>query len=136
MSIAPVQSLSSSGREPFDRPSVPSGKKSSRAASDAPASAGQAASDSKAGLKIVAATSTYELPSDVVELHEDPDLKGQVVIQYLDQSKNVILQVPSAQELDFERGIAQEFDKAAKVQQSERAAATAAAREGDTTHGD
>ena len=49
----------------------------------------------------------YELPEDVVEVHQDPDIKDQVIIQYLDKAKNVVLQVPSNQELDVERGIAQ-----------------------------
>jgi len=76
----------------------------------------------------------YELPQDVVEVHQDPEIKDQVIIQYLDQAKNVILQVPSNQELSVERGIAQEFQQAATLRASE---STAAARsEGEKNHGD
>jgi hypothetical protein len=46
---------------------------------------------------------SYELPQDVVEVHEDPEIKDQIIIQYLDKAKNVVLQVPSAEELDVER---------------------------------
>ncbi len=52
-------------------------------------------------------SSTYELLPDVVEVHQDPDIKGQIIVQYLDQARNVILQVPSNQELNVEHGIAQ-----------------------------
>jgi hypothetical protein len=76
---------------------------------------------------------TYELPEDVVEMHQDPEIKDQIIIQYLDQSKNVILQVPSSEELSVERGIAQESQTAAKLRAIE--AAAAAGSEGDKTHG-
>ena len=56
-----------------------------------------------------------DLPEDVVELHQDPEDKEQVIIEYLDKAKNVILQVPSQEELAVERGIAQEFQQAAKL---------------------
>jgi len=36
----------------------------------------------------------YELPEDVVEVHQDPATKGQVIIQYLDQAGNMVLQIP------------------------------------------
>ena|ERR1700690_4404423 len=58
---------------------------------------------------------TFELPKDVVEVHEDPESKNQVITQYLDKAKNVVLQVPSSEELSVERGIAQEFQQAAKL---------------------
>jgi hypothetical protein len=80
------------------------------------------------------ATSTRELPQDVVEVHQDPEIKGQIIMQYLDQANNVVLQVPSNEELAVERGIAQEFQQAAKLRES---ASTAAARsEGEEAHGD
>jgi len=76
---------------------------------------------------------TYELPEDVVEVHQDPDIKDQVIIEYLGNSKNVVLQVPSSEELSVERGIAQEFQQAAKVRGS--ADTSASGSEGDKTHG-
>lgn len=35
--------------------------------------------------------STYELPQDEVEVHQYPETKDQIIIQYLDQAKNVVL---------------------------------------------
>ncbi|MGB8014255.1 MAG: hypothetical protein WCF68_21780 [Terriglobales bacterium] len=83
-------------------------------------------------------SSTYVLPQDVVELHQDPEIKDQIIIQYLDQAKDVILQVPSNQELNVERAIAQEFQQVAKLHaNATTAAATAAAgSEGEKNHGD
>jgi hypothetical protein len=78
--------------------------------------------------------STDELSQDVVEVHQDPEIKDQIIIQYLDQAKNVVLQVPSNQELSVERGIAQEFQDAAKVR--ETAASATAGSEGEKGHGD
>lgn len=58
----------------------------------------------------------YIPPQDVVEVHQSPDVKGQIVVEYLDKAKNVVLQVPSAAELDFESAVAQEFQRAQKEQ--------------------
>ena len=77
---------------------------------------------------------TYELPEDVVEVHQDPEVKDQIIIQYLDHAKNVILQVPSDQELSVERGIAKETQEAAKQRAGK--ATAAAGSEGGETHGD
>jgi hypothetical protein len=75
----------------------------------------------------------YELPRDVVEVHQDPANKGQVIIQYLDKAGDVVLQVPSTQELSVERGIADEFQQAAKVRAAEGASVAGSA--GEKTHG-
>jgi hypothetical protein len=77
--------------------------------------------------------STFEAPRDVVEVHQDPTDKGQIIIQYLDKAGNVIVQVPSAQELSVERGIQEEFQREAKRQASADVAATASA--GESSHG-
>jgi len=66
-------------------------------------------------------------------VHQDPEIKDQIIIQYLDHAKNVILQVPSDQELSVERGIAKESEEAAKLRDSE--AAAAAGTGGEKTHG-
>src|SRR5579871_3585481 len=58
----------------------------------------------------------YIPPQDVVEVHEDSDVKGQIVVEYLDKAKNVVLQVPSTAELDFESAVAQEFQRVEKAQ--------------------
>jgi hypothetical protein len=74
----------------------------------------------------------FESPQDVVEVHQDPETKGQI-IDYLDKAKNVILQVPSSQELSVERGIAQELQRAAQqLAKSE----TTSANTGEKTYGD
>jgi hypothetical protein len=67
-------------------------------------------------------------------VHQDPETKDRVIIQYLDQAKNVVLQVPSNQELGVERGIAEEFQQAAKLRASADTAASGS--EGEKTHGD
>lgn len=78
-----------------------------------------------------------ELPEDVVEVHQDPEIKDQIIIQYLDPAKDVVLQVPSNQELNVERGIVRDAQQAAKLRANERAAAAAsAASEGEKAHGD
>ncbi|MGA3092975.1 MAG: hypothetical protein ABSD75_30645 [Terriglobales bacterium] len=77
------------------------------------------------------APSAYELPQDVVEVHQDPDDKSRVIIQYLDKSGEVVIQVPSNQELSVERGIAQEFEQAAKLR-----ATAGKETEGEKHHGD
>ncbi|HKN71133.1 MAG TPA: hypothetical protein VJX30_08890 [Terriglobales bacterium] len=66
-------------------------------------------------------------------MHRDPEVKDQIIIQYLDQARNVILQVPSSQELSVERGISKDSAEAAKLRASE--AAAAAGSEGEKTHG-
>ena len=77
---------------------------------------------------------TPEIPEDVVELHEDSEVKNQLIVEYLDQAHNVILQVPSDEELAVERGIAQELVQTAKQRSSESAAATP--NKGEPAHGD
>lgn len=80
------------------------------------------------------APSTYELLDDVVEVHQDPETKDRVIIQYLDQAKNVVLQVPSSEELSVERGIAQDLQEAAKLRAN--ASTTTGNEERGKTHGD
>lgn len=75
-------------------------------------------------------TPTYTWPQDVVEVHQDPDIKDQIIVQYLDKSKNVILQVPSSGELTVEHGIEQESQQAAKLHASAETAAEASSEAG------
>jgi hypothetical protein len=81
-----------------------------------------------------------ELSEDVVELHQDPEIKDQIIIQYLDPARDVVLQVPSNQELSVERGIVRDSQQAAKLRATDRAAtaagAASAVREGEKAHGD
>jgi hypothetical protein len=77
---------------------------------------------------------TDELPQDVVEVHQDPEVKGQIIIGVSGQGQERFLQVPSSEELTVDRGIAQEFQQAAKLRQG--ASTAAAGNEGEKTHGD
>jgi hypothetical protein len=67
-----------------------------------------------------------------VEMHQHPELKDQIIIRYLDQAKNLVLQVPSNQKFFTERGIAREFQQATKLHASRAAAES----EGEKAHGD
>ena len=66
-------------------------------------------------------------------MHQDPEAKDQIIIQCLDQAKDVIRQVPSGGDLSVERGIAQEIQAAAKLRASANRAA--AGSEGEKNHG-
>jgi hypothetical protein len=137
MSIAPVESLPPVRSEPLEKISAASGQsnphpQSAGVEEKRPAVSGTLPKQEYSLAKNI--PSTYELPEDVVEVHQDPEIKGRIIIQYLDQSKNVVLQVPSNQELSVERGIAQELQQAAKLRQS--AATAAGAGEGEQNHGD
>jgi hypothetical protein len=82
---------------------------------------------SKQGNSVVKnGASPYQLPTDVVEVHQDPAIKNQVIIQYLDRAGDVVLQVPSNQELNVERGIVLEFQQAAKQRLDASSVAAAA----------
>jgi hypothetical protein len=77
------------------------------------------------------------MPQDVAEVHQDPEIKSQIIVDYLDKAKNVVLQVPSNEELSFERGVVEERQQAAKLRTSQAtAAAGSAGSEGGTNHGD
>jgi hypothetical protein len=141
MSIAPVGGIKPSG----------SGQSESVSTENAPVRSGNRQAGSTAGVsseveqsvsvRLPNAETTaarkippnYELPQDVVEVHQDPEIKNQIIIQYLDQARDVILQVPSNEELSVERGIAEESQEVAKQRQSEGAAA--AGNKGEVTHG-
>jgi len=56
-----------------------------------------------------------ELPKDVVEVHQDPGAKDQIIIRYLDKGKDAVLQMPSNEELSVERAIAQREAKEKKT---------------------
>jgi hypothetical protein len=135
MSIAPVSTFppesnestanSSSNRSPTSSASGGTEKTSTPVSESLPKEETSAAKS---------APVAYELPEDVVEVHQDPDIKSQVIIQYLDEAKDVVLQVPSNQELGVEHGIAQDFQNAAKTRKD--AATTGAVSEGEKPHGD
>jgi|SRR5271157_1728598 len=79
---------------------------------------------------------TYELPQDVVEMHQDPEIKDQIIVEYLDQAKSVVLQVPSPEELDFEHGVAEELQQTMKLRPSQASAASGSpGNEGEETYG-
>jgi hypothetical protein len=134
MSITPVSSFPLDRSEPSASQNMGSGQVPAaprQPETVVPASRSRPTQD---GTVAKSTPSTYSSSQDVAELHQDPDIKGQIIIQYLDQSKEVVLQVPSAQELNVERGIAQEFQQAAK--RRETTAAVATQSEGRKVHGD
>jgi len=136
MSIAPVASFPPPRTEQSESPGVASNSKEPLAPKPAVETArtvsGTESKQQSAAPKNVPAL--FELPQDVVEVHQDPDIKDQIIIQYLDPAKNVVLQVPSNQELDVERAIVQEFNQAAKLHAAESTPTTQS--EGGKTHGD
>lgn len=135
MSIAPVDSFPPVSEQSAS-PGIGSGHSQARSVSSLADDPAQPVSRTLSKPETAAVRSipaAYELPQDVVEVHQDPDIRGQVIIQYLDQAKDVVLQVPSDQELGVERGIAQEFQQEAKLRASATTPTTE--REGET-HGD
>ena len=137
MSIAPVSSFSPDRSEPSEVSRAGSDQSQPRPAPGAVEGIPPPVSESlpkREDPVVESVPSAYELPQDVVEVHQDPEIKNQVIIQYLDQARDVVLQVPSNQELGVERGIAEEFQEAAKLQATESAAAST--NEGEKIHGD
>src|SRR5271154_349965 len=127
MSIAPVNSFLPERSESTANQSTSPVRSSGSPASGAPESVAPPLSEPWPKRTISVTKSvpiSYELPQDVVEVHQDPEIKDQLIIQYLDKSKDVVLQVPNAQELAVERGIAHDFQQAAKLRASDNAAAT------------
>jgi hypothetical protein len=60
------------------------------------------------------APAAVEFPEDEVQLQQDSEIKGQVIVRYLDKANGqVVLQVPSEQVLAVDRGIYDEFRKQA-----------------------
>ncbi len=137
MSIAPVTSVPAVKSVSPQGVSLGSGLSQTRAQSVATEPPAQPVSGAVPKPELRAAKNTpavYELPRDVVEVHQDPENKGQVIIQYLDHAGNVVVQVPSAQELSVEHGIAEEFQQAAKLRANE--VTSAADRAGGKFYGD
>ena len=136
MSIAPLQSFPPAPSQRSENASMRSAHTPSSSASNATESA-QAISGTLAKQQASIAknvSAPYESSSDVVEVHQDPDIKDQIVIQYLNPAKDVVLQVPSSEELNVERGIAQEFQQVQSLGAIENAAATGS--RGEKNHGD
>jgi hypothetical protein len=122
MSIAPVESLSQAANEQSVNTNGDSGRMPAAKVSEPVSEPVLGTLSEQENSSLKNHPIPYELPEDVVEVHQDPDIKNQIIIQYLDQAKNVILQVPSSQELDVEHGIAQEFQQATELRDREGAA--------------
>ena len=137
MGIAPVEGFPPPRSEQLANASAYSGHAEARPESGAPEGTSQPVSGRLSKQENSVAKKVpphYELPEDVVEVHQDPEIKSQIIVDYSDKAKNVVLQVPSNEELDVERGIAQEMQQAAKLRASGGTAA--AGGEGGKTHGD
>ena len=131
MSIAPVDTFPPATRAPLGNSSAGVGRGHAQPETPSAPVWGTRPKQESSSAKNVPAT--LQLPPDVVEVHQDPDIKGQIITQYLDQSRNLVLQVPSAEELSVERGIAQEFQQVAQPRPAARTAA--AGREGGKAYG-
>jgi hypothetical protein len=138
MSIGPIQSFPPAESAPTVSPSPDSSRAEARPESGVAAEeaaqpvSGTLPKQETSGARI--APANYELPEDVVEVHQDPEIRDQEIVQYLDQSKNVVYQVPSSQELSVEHGIAEDLQAAAKLRASADTAASV--NEGVKAHGD
>jgi hypothetical protein len=69
---------------------------------------------------------------DEVDLQHDSQTGGDIIVQYKDQSGNLILQLPTPQVLGVARGIYQDFRAEAKA----RAVGTQTGNERGNRHGD
>ena len=131
MSIAPIDSFSAVSNQQLENANASSGSAQSRSQqSAAPVSGTLPEQESSVATNV---PSAYKLPEDVVEVHQDPDIKGQIIVQYLDQTGSVIVQVPNTEELSVERGIAEEFEASAKL--SAVVAKASPEREGEKSRG-
>lgn len=72
-----------------------------------------------------------EMPADEIQVQQDSQTHGRIVIRYLDHEGEVILQVPSAQVLDLQQAIEQALEQQAKS----RAESTIAIAKGAMTNG-
>jgi hypothetical protein len=66
------------------------------------------------------------MPQDEVQVQRDPAGSGQIVIKYLDDKGNLVLQVPSSQLLGLARAIEQTFNEQARDRAAASEAQTAA----------
>jgi hypothetical protein len=76
-----------------------------------------------------AAVST-ELPEDEVQVQRETG-GDEIVVRYVDHAGNLVLQVPSKQVLDVDRGISQDLEKQAQA----REVREAHPGQGERTHG-
>ena len=72
-----------------------------------------------------------EMPEDEVQVQQDSQTNGRIVIRYLDQAGDLILQVPSSQVL----GLARAIDQALQQQAQARTKNGTEGGEGGNAHG-
>ncbi|HEV2398256.1 MAG TPA: hypothetical protein VGS27_15045 [Candidatus Sulfotelmatobacter sp.] len=72
-----------------------------------------------------------EMTADEIQVQQDRQTHGRIVIRYLDHAGDVILQVPSAQVLGLQQAIEQALEQQAKLQTENNQAID----EGATTDG-
>jgi hypothetical protein len=138
MSIGPVQGVG----QVFDGPSANANMRSRQAlpgsaSHPAPGRSSQPDVATASKRETVGAgrpSESAELPQDEVQVLRDSQVQDLIVIKYLNQaSGTLILQVPSAQVLNVDRGIQQELEQQAKVRDS--AGETAVEHKGEEPHG-
>ncbi len=74
-----------------------------------------------------------QIPEDEVEVQQDNQTNGRIVIKYKDHTGHVILQVPTAQLLNLARAIYEQFQRDAVERHNGSVSTTAV--EGDKTNG-
>ncbi|HUO13798.1 MAG TPA: hypothetical protein VMX38_02335 [Verrucomicrobiae bacterium] len=66
-------------------------------------------------------TPSSEIPQDEVEVQRDSQVHGEIVVRYVDQSGNVVLQMPSEQVLGVARAINEDLQREQKVHSAAQA---------------
>ncbi|HUA16183.1 MAG TPA: hypothetical protein VMG31_12875 [Verrucomicrobiae bacterium] len=117
MSINPVQSVTSTLAESGAGASQPA-RRAAAAASTKP-QPDPGTSPNRELSTAQRAAPAAEIPQDEVEVQRDSATNGEIVIRYLDQRGNLILQVPSSEVLGVTRGIDQALEQSKRAQAAE-----------------
>ena len=130
MSINPVEKFGSTDRAQSDSQDA----RTRSVQAPAPASAGpdSGTSPKQQALNANIAVSSAEMPQDEVQVQRDSATNGDIVIKYVDQHGDLVLQIPSSQVLGVARAIDQELEQEAKARASSGART---ATDGGKVHG-
>ena len=131
MSINPVQGMGPAAEETLAEANLRRAQAASSAPAAISAQPGSGRLPEQSAPKPQTISFATEMPQDEVEVQRDSEANDEIVIKYMDQSGNVILQVPSSQVLGMVRAIDQDFQREERV----RTNASETGSEGDKTHG-
>lgn len=110
MGINPVASLSSIAESTDARTSRTQASQAAGGAVDGTNSGNDRKQETPA---VQPTTPVVEIPQDEVQVQRDSQTNNEIVIRYVDGSRNLILQVPSSEMLKLARAIAQTFEQQA-----------------------